>query len=218
MKTPLLAAVLISLSGTALAQVSFDQRQPGGTSIAQAQPMTRMPMGQMVQGQGMHGGMMGGSMTGGPGRGLMGRFSVEDMSAFIDAHIAAIHAGLKLTPDQEKLWPPVEAEIRHLAIAHLGHMQAMRQARAMMARDPIGLLRGMADHMSQGADSMRKLADTASPLHATLDEAQRRRLQVLVHMGSRGMMGGMRMPGMMGPGRAMMPGGSSDDDEEEGNR
>ncbi|QEL27245.1 LTXXQ motif family protein (plasmid) [Bosea sp. F3-2] len=175
-----------------------------------------MPMGQMMQGQMMGQGMMQGQ--GMPGsmmsRGMMGRFSAEDMSAFIDAHIAAIHAGLKLSADQEKLWPPVETAIRNLATLHLGHMQAMRQTRGMAASDPVGLLRAMADRMSQGADAMRKLADAASPLYATLDEAQKRRLQVLVRMGGRDMMGqGMMGRGMMGPGRAMMPGGSGDDDD-----
>ena len=161
-----------------------------------------MPMGQMMQGQGMMGSMMQGQ-----GRGMMGRFSPEDMSAFMDAHIAALKAGLKLSAEQERLWPPVEGAIRNLANLHLTHMQAMRQTRAMMASDPVGLLRGMADHMSQGADAMRKLADAAAPLYSTLDEGQKRRLQVLVRMGSRGMMGG-----------AMMRGGSVDDDDDESGR
>ena len=65
----------------------------------------------------------------------------------------------------------------------------------------------------------RKLADAASPLYATLDEAQKRRLQVLVRMGGRGMMGqGMMGQRMMGPGGAMMPGGSDDDDDNQDNR
>ena len=163
-------------------------------------------------------GMMGGRMMGGPHRGMVGRFSPEDMSAFIDAHIAAIHAGLKLSADQEKLWLPVEAAIRNLATLHVSHMQAMRQARGMMTSDPVGLVRAMADRMSQGADAMRKLADAASPLYATLDEAQKRRLQVLVHMGGRGMMGpGMIGAGMMVPGGPMMPGGSDDDDDDNAN-
>jgi hypothetical protein len=42
------------------------------------------------------------------------RMSPEDRAAFADARIAAVHAGLKLTPDQEKLWPPVEAAVRDL--------------------------------------------------------------------------------------------------------
>src|SRR5438477_642966 len=39
----------------------------------------------------------------------------EDRAAFTDARIAAVHAGLKLNPDQEKLWPPVEAAVRDFA-------------------------------------------------------------------------------------------------------
>jgi hypothetical protein len=205
MKTPLLAAVLIAVAAPALAQspAEHEQHHPGGTPVTQAQSTapaqsqtpsaqsgSQMPMGQMMQGQGM-----------------MGRLSPEDMSAFMDAHIAALKAGLKLSAEQERLWPPVEGAIRNLTGLHLTHMQAMRQTRAMMASDPVGLLRGMADHMSQGADAMRKLADAAAPLYTTLDEGQKRRLQVLVRMGSRGMMGG-----------AMMRGGSVDDDDDESSR
>src|SRR5258706_909185 len=43
------------------------------------------------------------------------RMSSEDRVAFADARIAAVKAGLKLTPDQEKLWPPVEAAVRDFA-------------------------------------------------------------------------------------------------------
>ena len=34
------------------------------------------------------------------------RMSAEDITAFGDARIAGLHAGLKLTAEQEKLWPP----------------------------------------------------------------------------------------------------------------
>ena len=44
----------------------------------------------------------------------MDRFSPEDREAFTDARIAALRAGLKLTPDQKKLWPAVEDVIRGL--------------------------------------------------------------------------------------------------------
>ena len=234
MKTSVLATVLIALAGPALAQAptSHDQHHPSGTTTAQAQPAAPaqpqaapgqsgmpMPMGQMMQGQMMGRGMMQGQ--GMPGsmmnREMMGRFSAEDMSAFADAHIAAIHAGLRLSADQEKLWPPVEIAIRNLTTLHLSHMQAMHQARGMAASDPVGMLRAMADRMGQGADAMRKLTDAASPLYAALDEAQKRRLQVLVRMGGRGMMGqGMMMMGRgtMRPGGAMMPGGAGDDDDD----
>lgn len=222
MRTPLLATLLIPLAWPALAQVPADHQQhhPGGTPVAQAQstppaqpqtppaqPGSQMPVGQMMQGQGM----MGSGMMQGQGRGMMGRFSPEDLSAFLDAHVAALKAGLKLSAEQEKLWPSVESAIRNLTNLHLTHMQAMRQTRGMMTSDPVGLLRGMADHISQGADAMRKLADAAAPLYATLDEGQKRRLQVLVRMGGRGMMG----RGMMGSGSGMMGGSSGNDNDDD---
>lgn len=242
MKTSVLATVLIALAGPASAQApaAHDQHHPGGTtgqaqSAAPAQPQAApgqpgmpMPMGQMMQGQMMGRGMMQGQATPGSmmSRGTMERFSADDMSAFIDAHIASIHAGLKLSADQQQLWPPVEIAIRNLATLHLDHMLAMRKRRGMAASDPVGLLRTMADRMTQGADAMRKLSDAASPLYATLDESQKRRLQVLVRMGGRSMMGqgtmgrGVMGQGMMGPGGAMMPGGfgGDDDDANEDNR
>ena len=204
MKTTLLAVALTALAAPALAQAPADHQQhhPGGPPAPPAQTGMPMPMGQMMQG-----GMIGGGMMGGAGQGMMGRFSPEDMSAFVDAHVAAIHAGLKLSTDQEKLWPPVEDTMRSLARLHLSHMQTMRQSPGTMVDNPVGQLRGMADRMSQGADAMRKLADAAAPLYSTLDEGQKRRLQVLVRMGSRGMMGG-----------AMMRGGSADGDDDESGR
>jgi hypothetical protein len=206
MKMPLLAAALIAIAAPAAAQ------QPP----AQSSPPSGMPMGQMMGGGPMMGGQgrMGQGMMG-AGRAMMGRFSPEDMNAFIDAHIAAIHAGLKLSAEQEKLWPPVEDAMRNLARLRGSAMQSMRQSRGMMARDPVGFLRTMADRMGQGSEALRRLADAAAPLYATLDDAQKRRLQVLVRMGGRGMTGG----GMMGrgtdrAGRAMMPGGYDDDDDD----
>ncbi len=117
------------------------------------------------------GGMPAGTM-GGPARGMMGRLSPEDLSAFADAHIAALKVGLKLMAEQEKLWPPVEDAMRNLTNLHLTHMQAMRQGRGMTADDPVGLLRSTADRMSEGAGATRKLADAAAPLYATLDDAR----------------------------------------------
>ena len=204
MKTPLLAATLIALAGAVPAQA-----QP---QAAPAQSGSPTPMGQMMQGmpQGRME-MMQGGMRGGPGRGTMSWFSPEDMSAFVDAQIAAVHAGLKLSADQEKLWPPVETAIRNLATLHLSHMQVMRQSQGAMAGDRVAMIRTMAERMSQGADALRRLADAAAPLYATLDEGQKRRLQVLAPMGPRGILG---PGGMMGYGGAMMRGGAGGDEDD----
>ena len=153
----------------------------------------RMPSGMMGRGMGL----------------MMGRMSPEDMSAFVDARIAALRAGLKLSTEQERLWPPVEEAIRGLGNLHLTHIQMMRRGQPRMEDDPISALRSMADRMTEGAGAARKLADAAAPLYASLDEAQKRRLRVLARdMGPPGMMGGA--------GRSMMRGwfGDRDDDED----
>ena len=43
------------------------------------------------------------------------RPTAEDITAFGEARIAALHAGLKLTAEQEKNWPAVESALRDLA-------------------------------------------------------------------------------------------------------
>jgi hypothetical protein len=58
------------------------------------------------------------------------RLSPEDRTALADARIAAIHAGLKLTPDQEKLWPPVETALRDFAKMRIDRANARMTAQA----------------------------------------------------------------------------------------
>src|SRR5258706_10669833 len=57
------------------------------------------------------------------------RMNPEDRAAFTDARIAAVKAGLKLTPDQEKLWPPVEAAVRDLAKLRIDRANPRMNAR-----------------------------------------------------------------------------------------
>ncbi|WP_245239908.1 Spy/CpxP family protein refolding chaperone [Methylobacterium variabile] len=106
--------------------------------------------------------------------------SAEDVQAFTDARVAALHAGLKLTPDQEKLWPPVEDAIRNLAKLN----RNQREARRGRDRDPLAetapdAIRARADALGARADALRKLADASQPLYATLDQAQKQRAAML---------------------------------------
>ena len=122
------------------------------------------------------------------------RFSPEDRQAFADARIAALHAGLKLNADQEKLWPPVEEAMRAVAKVRREQREAGRErgGREAFERDLPGALRGLADAGTARADALRKLADATGPLYATLDEGQKRRALVLARPGG---------PGRHGPGR-----------------
>src|SRR4029434_3901269 len=58
------------------------------------------------------------------------RMSPEDRSAYADARIAAVHAGLKLTADQEKLWPPVATAVRAFTKLRIGCAEHARDVPA----------------------------------------------------------------------------------------
>ncbi len=103
----------------------------------------------------------------------------EDRAAFFDSRIAGLKAGLKLTPEQEKLWPPVETALRDAGQAMAANMDKMRKAGP--PADPLDGLRRMADMSTQRGAALAKLADAATPLNATLSEAQKHRLPALLH-------------------------------------
>ncbi len=116
------------------------------------------------------------------------RLSPEDRAAFVDARIAAVHAGLKLTPDQEKLWPPVETAVRDFAKLRIDRANARMKAEndqtdQQKGDDPVARLRERAENMATSAAALKKIADAADPLYKTLDDGQKRRLALLTHRG-----------------------------------
>jgi len=122
------------------------------------------------------------------------RLTPEDRAAFVDARIAAVHAGLKLSADQEKLWPPVEAAVRDFAKLRIDRAQARIKAQDSQDQqkedNPIARLRERADSMAASSAAIRKIADAAEPLYKTLDDSQKRRLAILTrHEGRLGAQG-----------------------------
>src|SRR6266446_1720304 len=97
------------------------------------------------------------------------RMTPEDRAAFVDARIAAVHAGLKLTADQEKLWPPVEVAVRDFAKLRIDRANArmtVPQSQPQDAQkddDPVARLRERAEIMAASAEAMKKIADAADP-------------------------------------------------------
>jgi len=128
------------------------------------------------------------------------QMSPEDRAAMADARIAAVHAGLKLSADQEKLWPPLEGAVRELVKIRLDRAAA-RAAEAAAGKsdqpkpDPVARLRSRADRMMASGAAMKKIADAADPLYKTLDDGQKRRLRILTHMERRFGGGGWRQRG-----------------------
>lgn len=122
-----------------------------------------------------------------------------DRLAFIDARIAAIHSGLKLTPEQEKLWPPVETAMRNAGKDAIERWQKIKQEPA--GENFIEHLRKHADNAIARGQHLQTIANAAAPLYATLSEEQKRRLPFLVYAI---MPHFMHHPGMMGPHQEMM--------------
>jgi zinc resistance-associated protein len=111
------------------------------------------------------------------------RPNAADISAFADARIAALHAGLTLTPEQEKNWPAVESALRDLAKQRSERFTA--RASADRPKDPVERLALRADVITQRGAALKKLADAAGPLYKSLDEAQQHRFIMLARLGVR---------------------------------
>ena len=140
----------------------------------------------------------------------------EDRAAFTDARIAALKAGLRLTPAQERNWPAVEAALRERAKLRDERFERFRKLReqtdpAQRRSNIVERLRERADTMATQGTTLKKLADAVDPLYKTLDDSQKQRLAILMREGGRPHFGrgGWRQmgpdpqmgPGPQGPGR-----------------
>jgi zinc resistance-associated protein len=107
------------------------------------------------------------------------RPSAEDIAAFGDARIAALKAGLKLTPEQEKHWPAVEEALHGVAKQRADRYAAREADRSA---DFIKRLTDRAESMEAGGAALKKLADAATPLYGSLDDSQKRRFVMLARI------------------------------------
>jgi len=135
--------------------------------------------------------------------------TAQDLSAFADARIAALHAGLQLNAEQEKSWPSFEQAMREVARMRIERMSAARDAAP--SDDPIARLQRRADAMTQHGAALKRLADAAAPLYQSLDDAQKRRFAMLARFMRPGEGNGMMMHdrfggGSGGPGGMRGPG------------
>ena len=112
----------------------------------------------------------------------------ENAGAMSDARIAALKAGLRLTPDQEKLWPGVETALQELSKERIERRTERFEQRAADKADPkadkarpnpIERMRERADAMIERGDSLKKLVTAADPLYQSLDDGQKHRFAKL---------------------------------------
>ena len=133
----------------------------------------------------------------------------QNHEALLTAKLAGLKAGLKLTPDQEKLWDPFESAVRAAAEMRAERMKTWMEDREKGASEgermsPVERLDRLATRLSEGGASLKKIADAANPLYASLDDTQKQVFGFLSHelmmMGHPRMMGEMRRhEAWMGP-------------------
>jgi len=111
------------------------------------------------------------------------QLSADQIAAFTDARIAALKAGLKLTPAQEKNWPALESALREIAKDRAARAVEWRE-KAKEHHEKRDLIEGFrlgAKHLSARSAELEKIADAAKPLYDGLDDAQKHRFGVLLH-------------------------------------
>ena len=109
--------------------------------------------------------------------------NAEDMRAFGEARLAALKAGLTLTPEQEKNWPAFEQAARDFGKLRMDRMT--RDAQRGASDDPVERLRQRATALSDTGAALKKLADATDPLYKSLDENQKRRFAMLNRLAGR---------------------------------
>ncbi len=108
--------------------------------------------------------------------------SAADVAAFADARIAALKAGLELTPDQAKNWPPFEQAVRDLVQLRIQRIQAREAGSEQNPTTPFDRLARRADDMAKRSAALKKVADAGAPLYQSLNDDQKGRFVRLARM------------------------------------
>jgi hypothetical protein len=117
------------------------------------------------------------------------RLNAVDRNTLMDMRIDLTKAALQLTPDQEKLWPPVESAIRARAedrkarVAKIsetvGRRADQNAVETLRNRDPIAFLQRRSEALAQRSADLDRLAEAWQPLYKTLNPEQRQRMGAL---------------------------------------
>ena len=112
-----------------------------------------------------------------------------DQNTLMDMRIDLTKAALDLTPEQQKLWPPVEAAIRNRGEDRRARIAKVRETVGRRAdqnsvevlknRDPIAFLQRRSEALAQRSADLDKLAEAWQPLYKTLSPEQRQRMGAL---------------------------------------
>lgn len=127
-----------------------------------------------------------GFRDGGPRLEHRHRLSADDVSAFADARVAALKAGLELTPDQAKSWPAFEAALRNMVQLRIDRIKArqaaQQQDQSHAPGSPFDRMAKRADAMSKRSVALKQIADAGAPLYQSLNDTQKARFTMLARM------------------------------------
>ena len=122
------------------------------------------------------------------------QLSADDVNAFADARIAALKAGLELTPDQDKNWPSFEQALRNMVQLRVQRIQARQAAGAQGTQipntnasntnvtNPFDRMSNRADAMTKRGAALKQIADAGAPLYQSLNDAQKARFTMLARI------------------------------------
>jgi len=115
--------------------------------------------------------------------------SAADWNTLTDMRIDVVKAALKLTPDQEKYWSPIEDAIRARAKNRQARLTEIEKrvtslregnpVEVLSNRDPVDFLQWRADALAQRSADLKKLAAAWAPLYKTLSPDQKQRMGFL---------------------------------------
>jgi zinc resistance-associated protein len=114
------------------------------------------------------------------GEGQRWQPTAEDLRALGEARLAALKAGLMLTPEQARNWLAFEQAARDLDKLRSERRIPLRNA--LPSNDPVERLRRRATAMTDTGAALEKLADATEPLYKNLDENQKHRFAVLYRL------------------------------------
>ncbi|MFG1422872.1 Spy/CpxP family protein refolding chaperone [Roseixanthobacter liquoris] len=101
-------------------------------------------------------------------------YSTADAQAVLEARLLALKTVMTLSPEQQKLWPPVEAAIR--AVAKLSAERRAERAKAPPPDNFVDILDRVADAEALRARDLKTVTAALKPLVASLTPEQLRRI------------------------------------------
>ena len=102
------------------------------------------------------------------------RMSQDDFNRLVDARVASIKAGLKLSGDQERLWAPVETAIRTSATERFTRFEQRPTREQRQSADFMQRLERRSSMRTEGAQCSAALTTALRPLWDTFSEDQKR--------------------------------------------